>query len=113
MQTLLTILQIFLALCNSCIMIYVFVKFLKKPHTTLEELVNAKFKDYDIRIRDIEESLTKNSDKFREQKETNAVFKKVMLLFANFEIAFCLKSGYEDTGDLKEAKEELQNYLSR
>lgn len=113
MQTFLTALQIFLALCNSCIMIYLFFKFINRPHATLEEQVNDKFKEYDIRIRDIEESLHSGNDRFRKQDETNAVFKKVMLLFVNFEIAFCLKSGYEDTGDLKEAKEELQNYLSR
>lgn len=109
LQMVLLGLNVFLAFCNACIMIYVFLKFINKPHDTLEARVLAvevKTKEHDKALKDIDE-------KFKEQDETNTVFKKVMLLFANFEVAFCLHTDYKDTSDLMEAKKELNNYLSK
>ena len=68
---------------------------------------------HDARLEDIEESLLRGNDKFREQEETNATFKTVMLAFVDFEIAYCLHTNYEFTEDLMRAKRELQDYLSR
>lgn len=60
----------------------------------------------------IKESLRYGNDKFREQEETNATFKSVMLSFVNFEIAYCLHTDYKYTDELMKAKDELERYLS-
>ena len=104
-----------LQLINLIVLIYGGYKFFSKPHDTLaqkhEELVKRVDKQ-DIRLDDIEESLLKGNDRFRNQEETNATFKSVMLSFVNFEIAYCLHTGYEHKEELIKAKDELENYLS-
>ena len=108
-------LGLILQLANIVIIGYGLYKFMNKPHDTLEkkheELVKRVDKQ-DIRIGDIEESLLKGNDKFRNQEETNATFKSVMLSFINFEIAYCIHTGYDNNEDLINAKRELENYLS-
>lgn len=114
-QMILLGLQIFLAFCNTCIMLYVFVKFVNKPHDSLEEKHEALEKrvdKQDLKIETIEDALHKGNDKFRKQEETNATFKSVMLSFVNFEIAYCRNTGYEDNQDLLDAKKELSEYLT-
>lgn len=114
-QTIKDMLQIFLQFANIVIIGYGLYKFLNKPHDTLEEKHEelAKRVDrQDIRLDDIEESLLKGNDKFRNQEETNATFKSVMLSFINFEIAYCIHTGYDNNEDLINAKRELENYLS-
>ena len=104
-----------LQLINLIVLIYGGYKFFSKPHDTLaqkhEELVKRVDKQ-DIRLDDIEESLLKGNDRFRNQEETNATFKSVMLSFVNFEIAYCFHTGYEHKEELIKAKDELENYLS-
>ena len=108
-------LGLILQLANIVIIGYGLYKFINKPHDTLEEkheeLVKRVDKQ-DIRLDDIEESLLKGNDKFRSQEETNATFKSVMLSFINFEIAYCIHTGYDNNEDLINAKRELENYLS-
>lgn len=104
-----------LQFANIVIIGYGLYKFLNKPHDTLEEKHEELVKRVDkheSRIEDIEESLLKGNDRFREQEETNATFKSVMLSFVNFEIAYCLHTGYEHQEDLLKAKNELETYLS-
>ena len=106
---------LFLQFANIVVITYGLYKFMSKPHDTLEEKHEALAKrvdKHDQKIEDIEESLLKGNDKFREQEETNATFKSVMLSFINFEIAYCIHTGYEHTEDLILAKKELESYLS-
>lgn len=114
-QDLSSVLQLVLQFANIVIIGYGFYKFLNKPHDSLEkkqeELIKRVDK-HDTRIEDIEESLLKGNDRFRNQEETNATFKSVMLSFVNFEIAYCLHTGYEHQEDLLKAKSELEGYLS-
>ena len=108
-------LGLLLQLANIVIIGYGLYKFLNKPHDTLEEKHEELVKrvdKHDAKIEDIEESLLKGNDKFREQEETNATFKSVMLSFINFEIAYCIHTGYEHTEDLLIAKKELETYLA-
>lgn len=109
MQTLLMILQIFLAFCNCCIMLALFKAFLMKPHNSLEERV----KELEVKYDDMKDSLYKGNDRFREQKALNEVFVNCMLAFIDFEITFCQHSGYEYSSDLMRAKKILQEYLAR
>lgn len=109
------ILSIIISLATIGTLLYTLYKFSRKPHDTLEEkhaeLVKRVDK-HDSRLEDIEESLLKGNDKFRDQEETNASFKSVMLSFVNFEIAYCIHTGYEHTEDLMNAKHELESYLA-
>lgn len=112
----LTIMQLILAFCNICLIGYGFYKFLNKPHSNLESrhaALEKRVDEHDIKIKEVEESLRQGNDRFREQEQTNATFKSVMLAFVDFEIAYCLHTNYEFTEDLKKAKKELQEYLAK
>lgn len=114
-QMMATILQLFLSCANVILIVYAFIKFLNKPHDTLQEKheeLKKRVDAHDVKIEDIEDALHHGNDRFREQEETNATFKSVMLSFVNFEIAYCLHTNYEHTEDLMRAKTELENYLS-
>lgn len=109
MQTLLTILQIFLAFCNSCIMLFLFKNFLSRPRNDLADRITK----VEIKVEEVQESLKQGNDKFRDQKMMNEVFINCMLAFIDFEIAFCQSSGYENSSDLMKAKTTLQDYLAK
>ncbi len=109
MQTILLILEIFLAFCNSCIMLFLFKNFLAKPHNSLEERVTK----VEIKLDDIDESLKQGNDKFREQAEFNEVFIRCMLGFVTFETNYCLNTGYKQNEDLLKLKELLELYLAK
>ena len=114
-QTILLIMQMILSFGNICIIGYAFIKFLNKPHDTLEskhEELKRRVDEHDVKFKEVEESLHHGNDKFREQKEINGVFKSVMLSFVNYEIAYCIHTGYEYTEDLYKAKKELEEYLT-
>lgn len=107
--------DLFIRFANVVVLLYALYKFLGKPHNSLEERVKAnekKLVEHDGKFKEIDKSLKSGNDKFRDQEKTNSVFKRVMLLFANFEIAFCQHTNYEFTEDLMEAKDELQDYLT-
>lgn len=108
MQAIQNILQLFLTICNSCVMIYIFFKFVNRPRTNLEERVTV----LEVKQKEMDQSLKDGNDRFRGQEKTNATFKSVMLSFVNFEIAYCMHTGYEHNQDLLEAKRELEEYLT-
>ena len=92
---------------------------IKDKQNTLKKQAEQPFNDlkkrvdgHDVEIGDIKQALKLGNDRFREQEETAATFKSVMLSFVNFEIAYCLHTGYEHTEDLMEAKRELESYLA-
>lgn len=80
----------------------------EQPFNDLKKRVDG----HDIEINDIKQALKLGNDRFREQEETNATFKSVMLSFVNFEIAYCLHTNYPHTEELLEAKNELESYLT-
>ena len=80
----------------------------EKPFNDLKKRVDG----HDIEINDIKQALKLGNDRFREQEETNATFKSVMLSFVNFEIAYCLHTNYPHTEELLQAKDELEYYLT-
>ena len=108
-------LGLILQMANIVVIGYGLYKFMNKPHDTLEkkhEELAKRVDKHDAKIEDIEESLLKGNDRFRVQEETNATFKSVMLSFINYEIAYCIHTGYEHTEDLINAKHELESYLA-
>ena len=106
--SILPVLQTILALSNIAVMLWALKTFLNKPHDDLEQRV----KSLEVKVDEMEDSLKQGNDRFREQEKTNATFKSVMLSFVNFEIAYCIHTGYEHQEDLIKAKSELENYLS-
>lgn len=108
-------LKIFLQVANVVVLGYALYKFLNKPHDTLEakvEQLSRQVDELNIKLKEVNESLHQGNDKFRQQEETNATFKSVMLSFVNFEIAYCLHTDYPHTSELMDAKEELESYLT-
>lgn len=79
-----------------------------EPFNTLKSRVDG----HDVEINDIKTALKQGNDRFREQEETNATFKSVMLSFVNYEIAYCLHTNYPHTEELMDAKRELAQYLT-
>ena len=80
----------------------------EQPFNELKRRVDG----HEIEISDIKQALKLGNDRFREQEETNATFKSVMLSFVNFEIAYCLHTNYPHTEELIQAKDELESYLT-
>lgn len=102
------ILSIIVMFCNICIMAYGFYKFLGRPHSTLEAKVIAlekEVQDLKLDVRDGDKQIAVNANAL-------GVIQKCLLALLEFEISFCLSSGYNDTDDLEAAKRELHNYLS-
>lgn len=115
MSTILLGFQIFLAFCNTCIMVFAFVKFVNKPHDSLSDEIKRlkeEIAKLNMTIERMQKSLDASHEKHREQDRTNKVFKRVFILMANFEVAYCQETGFEHTEDLKEAKRELEDYLA-
>ena len=108
-QSVLLILQVILALANICVLGYAFLKFLNKPHDTLEDRVNI----HDLEIKEIKASLLQGNDRFREQESTNEVLIHSVLALIEFEIQYCLTEHKDMSKGLEKAKEDLNNYLAR
>ena len=109
MQVVLLFLQLFLALCNSCIMIFVFIKFINKPHDSLESRVNLLTAE----LAEIKQSLKLGNDRFREHDNANEVIINSVLALIEFEVQYCLLEHKEMSSGLIRAKEDLNKYLSK
>lgn len=109
MNTALLYFQLFLAFCNSCVMITMFLKVLGRPHNTLEKRITT----LEVKISEVEEKLRLGNDHFRVLDAKSEVFMECMLAFIDFEIAYCQKTGYVDTEDIKKAKKTLVDYLKK
>lgn len=97
-------------------LLYAGYKFTRKPHETLEGRVEAlekKVEDQDFEIREVKDSLKAGNDHFRDQGKTNEVIQTCMLALVDFELSFCIHSGYDDTKDLERAKDILREHLAR
>ena len=105
----LPILQMILAFGNICVLGYALVKFLNRPHDTLEDRVNA----HEVEIKEIKSSLLQGNDRFREQESTNEVLIHSVLALIEFEIQYCLTEHKDMSKGLEKAKEDLNNYLAK
>ena len=108
-ETILPIMQMILSFGNICILVYALMKFLNKPHNTLEERVNA----HDLELKEIKSSLLQGNDRFREQDNTNEVIIRSTLALVEFEMQYCLVEHKEMSEGLRQAKKDLNDYLSR
>lgn len=108
-ETILPIMQMILSFGNICILVYALMKFLNRPHNTLEERVNA----HDMELKEIKSSLLQGNDRFREQDNTNEVIIRSTLALVEFEMQYCLVEHKEMSEGLRQAKKDLNDYLAR
>lgn len=107
-QQILSILQLFLTSANILILIYAFLKFINRPHDTLEGRISAA----EVEIKDIKQSLRLGNDKFSTQEKTNEVLIRSTFALIEFEIQYCLTEHKEMSKGLEDAKENLNRFLS-
>lgn len=108
-QTILQFLQLLLTFANICVLAYAFLKFLNKPHSTLEE----KVQEHEFEIKELKQSLLQGNDRFRAQDSTNEVLIHSTLALVEFEIQYCLTEKKPMSKDLEKAREDLHNFLAK
>lgn len=107
-QTALPIFQMILTFMNICVLAFALLKFLNKPHSTLEARVN----EHDVKIREIEDSLKQGNDRFREQEDTNEVLIRSVFALLEFEVHYCETEQKPISKNLERAKDDLHDYLA-
>ena len=107
-QTVLPIFQMVLTFMNICVLAFALLKFLNKPHSTLEARVN----EHDVKIREIEDSLKQGNDRFREQEDTNEVLIRSVFALLEFEVHYCETEQKPISKNLERAKDDLHDYLA-
>ena len=101
--------QLLVAICTFIGMMYAFKVFLSKPKDSLE----AKVAILENAVEDLKKSLHQGNDKFRKQDDTNEIILHSILALIDFEIQYCLTEKVAMSEDLKNAKEDLQRFLSK
>lgn len=79
------------------------------PIKELESRVTA----LEIEQKEFKQSLLQGNDRFRDNETTNEVMQSCMLALIDFELSYCIHTGYKDTEDLMRAKTELRQHLAR
>lgn len=109
LSIILLILQVLLALGNFSIMIFGLYKFMSSPRINLENRVSV----LETKLNDIETSLLKGNDKFRDQDDAIKVVLKSVIALIEFEIQYCLTENKQPSDELKKAKTDLNEFLSK
>lgn len=113
--TVLPIAQLILAFCNIVIIGYGLVKFLNKPHDTLEQQVKElekKVEAHEYAFKEIRQALLNGNDRFKDQDDAIRVLIKSTLALIEFEMQYCLTEHKDLSTGLIKAKDELNDYLS-
>lgn len=108
-QTILPYLQLILTTGNICILGFALLKFLKRPHDTLEE----KVAEHEVKIKEIETSLRQGNDRFRDQEDTNEVLIRSVFALLEFEVHYCETEQKPISKNLERAKDDLHDYLAK
>lgn len=108
-QTALPIFQMILTFMNICVLAFALLRFLNRPHSTLEARVN----EHEVKIKEIEDSLKQGNDRFREQEDTNEVLIRSVFALLEFEVHYCETEQKPITKNLERAKDDLHDYLAQ
>ena len=108
-QAVLPYLQTLLAFANICVLAYAFLKFINKPHDTLEDKVN----DHEVRIKTLEARREQEDERDKEQDDTNEVLIRSVFALLEFEVHYCETEQKPITKNLEKAKDDLHDYLAR
>ena len=109
LQLILMIFQLLVAICTFIGMMYAFKVFLSKPKDSLEAKVVFLEKEVD----NLKKSLHQGNDRFRKQDDTNEIILHSILALIEFEFQYCITEKVTMTDELKNAKEDLQRFLSK
>lgn len=101
--------QLLVAIGTFIGMMYAFKVFLSKPKDSLEARVVVLEKE----VNDLKKSLHQGNDRFRRQDDTNEVILHSILALIEFEFQYCITEKVTMTDELKNAKEDLQRFLSK
>ena len=112
--------QLLISFCTLVGLMYTFKKFVDKPKDDINSKIAAlekEIKEMEIsiqtEIKDIKDSLHHGSDKFREHDATNEVLIHSVLALIEFEMQYCLVEHKEMSDGLKQAKKDLNDFLSK
>ena len=112
--------DLILKLANVLMLGFMFWKFTRKPHETLESRINdleEKVKDLesktDLRHKDFEQQLRQGNDKFRAIEKFIEVLLTCCLALINFEVHYCETEHKEISEDLEDARKVLNKCLSK
>ena len=108
-KTVLPIIQLFVSCGTLLSMLYMFKKFMNKPHEDLKSVVQK----HEIDIAEIKASLLQGNDRFREEKNTIEVLIKCVFALLEFEVHYCETEQKPISQALVDAKNSLQNFLSQ
>lgn len=106
-QDLTTAMDIFLKLANIIVLLYAAIKFLGKPHSSLDQRVTA----LETEVKDIKQSLHQGNDNFKEIFMALKVLIHSVMALLDFEIQYCLTEHKEMSEGLKDAKKDLEDFL--
>jgi hypothetical protein len=109
LDTLLNIVQLLIGMGTLITMAYALNRFLKKPKDSLEARVAA----LELEMKDVKVSLLHGNDKFRKQNDVTEVILHSVLALIDFEMQYCLTEKVQMSDGLKDAKEDLQRFLSK
>jgi hypothetical protein len=103
------IFSLFISFGTLCTMLYGIVKFINKPRDTMEKRVTV----LEAWRGEVDISLKKGNDNFREQDIANEIVLKSVLALIEFEIQYCLTEGKPISKDLEKVKDELHGFLAK
>lgn len=108
-NAILPVLQMVLAAGNICIIGYGFYKFLGKPHSTLE----SKIVRLDTELKELKDRVKEGDRNIDVNGEALEAIQRCLLCLLEFEISYCITTGYGNTKELEDAKRELHSYLAK
>lgn len=109
LQIALMIAQLLVASFTLLGMAYAFKKFMQKPKDSIIERITT----LEVEVKDVKSSLLQGNDRFRKQDDTNEVVLHSILALIDFEMQYCITEKVPMSDYLKDAKEDLQKYLSK
>ena len=112
--------DLILKLANVLMLGFMFWKFTRKPHESLDNRLKAiekKVEDLEsevnLRHKDFEQQLRQGNDKFRAIENFLEILLTCSLALINFEVNYCTTEHKEISGDLEEARKALNKCLSK
>ena len=101
--------QLLVAIFTLCGMLYAFKTFLSKPKDSMLKRII----ELEVEVKELKNSLHQGNDRFRKQDDTNEVLLYSILALIDFEMQYCLTEKVAMSDDLKNAKEDIQKFLSK
>lgn len=84
----------------------------KKTEEPFTELVK-KVDELVDKVKVLEAALLNSNKRLDKQDETNEVLQTCVLVLVDYELGYCIRTGYDDTEDLLEAKSKLRDHLAK